>query len=216
MFLNSRAAQGAAEYQWVPDTLDQVPGLLLIELFGIIIPILFHAILGVVIIAQGQPNSFKRPLGFYANFAYTLQRVTGVILFVMISLHVWQTWWQHKAIEISNASGGPQRHYDIYGQMHTYMSNDAWLITYALFVLIAAYHFGNGIFNFVYKWGITTSPQSMRYAIAVGLIIGFTFAGFGLASLWGLRFSEHAQGYTPGQHEVPSGRDYHADRLDGI
>ena len=203
MFLNSRAAQGPEQYQWVPDTLDQVPGLLLIELFGIIIPILFHAVLGVVIIVQGSPNSHQRSLGFYANFAYTMQRVTGVLLFIMISVHVWQTWWHHKAIEISNMQGNPERHYDIYGQMSGYLSNDGWLVAYGLFVLIAAYHFGNGIFNFLYKWGFTTSPHSMRIAVASGLIIGLIFAGFGFASIWGLRFSGGAGDYqnTPEIHD---------------
>lgn len=188
MFLNTRAAQSPEQYQWVPDTLDEIPFIWALEIGGIIMPIVFHAILGVVIIVQGQPNSTKPALGWYANHAYTLQRVTGAILFVMIGWHLWQTWWVHTSMKLAGQHG-----FQIYPLMAGIVDNPVWLVLYALFVLMAAFHFGNGIYNFTCKWGVTTSKASQKWAIVFGLAIGMLGVIMGFSSLWGLRFSQWAK-----------------------
>ncbi|MCH7472062.1 hypothetical protein IIA79_03815 [bacterium] len=193
MFLNSRSAQSPEQYQWVPDTLDQIPYLWALELGGILMPLLLHAGLGIVIATQGAPNIHKPPLGWYANWAYTMQRVTGVALLVLISIHVYQTWWTHQRIKIGNALDGTHIEFDIFGLMVGIVSNYVWLVVYTLFVLIAAYHFGNGIYNFAYKWGFTTSRLSQRFAIGLGLSIGIIITAMGWASLWGFTFSPWAK-----------------------
>jgi succinate dehydrogenase / fumarate reductase, cytochrome b subunit len=199
MLLNSRAAQSPEQYQWVPDILDEVPYIWAIELGLIIAPLVFHALLGVVIVLQGAPNSHKRALGWYANWAYTLQRWTGVALFALLAGHLWQTWWQHWEVKIENALHPQQaQQFDIYALMQGIVSNPLWLTLYALFVLIAAYHFGNGVFNFLYKWGVTTSKASQRFAIGLGLFVGLLGLIMGFASLWGLRFSQWAAEYGAG------------------
>ena len=48
----------------------------------IFIPILFHAVIGFWIIAEGQPNPHQ--YAYAANYRYTLQRATGMIAFVFI------------------------------------------------------------------------------------------------------------------------------------
>src|SRR5690349_9694036 len=75
MFLNSRAGQSPEAYQWVPNTLDQIPFLPFVEIFGIILPLLFHAILGVYIALRlskyDGPSALRSK---YGNFAYVMQR----------------------------------------------------------------------------------------------------------------------------------------------
>jgi succinate dehydrogenase / fumarate reductase, cytochrome b subunit len=193
MLLNSRAAQSPEQYQWVPDTLDQIPFVWAIELGFIIAPILFHAVLGAVIVWQGEPNANKPALGWYANWAYLFQRYTGVVLFVFMFIHLAQTWFVHWRIKIFNVFSPDQaQDFSIFSYMNGILANPAWLVAYVLFVLLAAYHFGNGVYNFAYKWGVTTSKSSQRWAIAMGLFIGFIGVWMGLASLWGLRFSPWA------------------------
>jgi succinate dehydrogenase / fumarate reductase, cytochrome b subunit len=193
MLLNSRAAQSPQQYQWVPDTLDQIPFVWAIELGLIIAPIVFHALLGAVIVWQSEPNAHKPALGWYANWAYLFQRYTGVALFVLLVVHLAQTWWVHWLIKIGNALNPQEaREFEIFSHMNGILQNPAWLAVYVLFVIIAAYHFGNGIYNFAYKWGATTSKSSQRWAIACGLFIGVIGAWMGLASVWGLRFSPWA------------------------
>jgi succinate dehydrogenase / fumarate reductase cytochrome b subunit len=57
-----------------------------IEWTFIFIPILFHAIVGVAIVAGGHPNTNNYP--YEANYRYTLQRATGIIAFLFIGVHV--------------------------------------------------------------------------------------------------------------------------------
>ncbi len=191
MFLNSRAAQSPQQYQWVPDTLDQIPFLWAIELGGIILPFAFHGILGVVFILQSEPNSHQGAYGWYKNWAYTLQRWTGGFLFVMIIWHLATTWWPHMAIKLG---GGHE--FDIYGLMHGIVARPFWLAFYVLFVLLAAFHFGNGIYNFFYKWGVTTNTRAMHWTIGIGLAVALIGVVLGWSSLWGLTFSEWARDYA--------------------
>jgi succinate dehydrogenase / fumarate reductase, cytochrome b subunit len=199
MLLNSRAAQSPQQYQWVPDTLDQVPFVWAIELGFIIAPILFHALLGALIVWQSEPNAQKPALGWYANWAYLFQRYTGVALFVLMFVHLAQTWFVHWRIKIFNALNPDQaKEFAIFSHMNGILANPAWLVAYVVFVLLAAYHFGNGIYNFAYKWGVTTSKSSQRWAIALGLLVGAVGTWMGLASLWGLRFSPWASATVAG------------------
>lgn len=188
MFLNSRAYQGSAQYQWVPDTLDQVPFLWVIEVFGILLPIAFHALLGAWIVWEGDLIPPKPAMNWYANWAYWLQRITGVVLFIMLIWHVATTWWVHEQIKLAG-----QGEFDIFGTMAKILANPVMLVLYALFVLIAAYHFGNGIYNFTYKWGVTTNRRAQKWSIAFGLLVGFAGVWLGFASLYGLSLAQLLQ-----------------------
>jgi succinate dehydrogenase / fumarate reductase cytochrome b subunit len=187
MFLNSRAAQSPEQYQWVPDTLDQVPYLWAIEIFGLLLPMLAHAVLGVWIALSGDYGGPAKVRSFGGNIAYIIQRVTGVLLLVMVSYHVWQTWWVHKATELAG------EHFEIYPHMSGIVESPLWLGLYAVFVLIAAWHFGFGVYNFAYRWGFATSKNSQRAALALGLGLGLLGLIMGWASLWGLAFSPWAK-----------------------
>jgi succinate dehydrogenase / fumarate reductase, cytochrome b subunit len=196
MFFNSRAGQGPEQYQWVPDTLDQVPFLIVVEIFGILLPILAHAVLGLWISTRADYHLPRATRGWYGNLAFQLQRWTGIALFVLISVHVWQTWWKHQSIKLAAMRGEVSGHaaeYDIYGSMHGLLSSPLWAVIYVLFVLIAAWHFGNGIWSFCFKYGLTTSASSQRWAMAIGMGIALVGLVLGLVSLWGLTLSEWAQ-----------------------
>lgn len=180
MFLNSRAAQSPAQYQWVPNTLDQIPYLWAIEIFGLFTPMLIHALLGVAIALEGDYGGPSKVRGFAGNIGYVVQRITGLILFVAVSFHVYQTWWSHKQAG---------RDFDIYGLMNGIVMDKVWLVAYALFIAMAAWHFGFGIYNFMYRWGFATSRGSQKISLAVGLGLGMLGLIMGYASLWGLAFS---------------------------
>jgi succinate dehydrogenase / fumarate reductase cytochrome b subunit len=201
MFFNSRAGQGPAQYQWVPDTLDQVPFLIVVELFGILLPILLHAVLGVWISTRADYHLPSATRTWYGNTAFILQRWTGIALFVLIGIHVTQTWWKHQSLKLAAARGtitGTEAEYDIYGNMHSLLSNPLWATVYVLFVLLAAWHFGNGIFNFAFKYGLTTSTASQRWTYAIGMLIALACLGLGLFSIWGLTLSDWAQTWMAG------------------
>ncbi len=56
--------------------MEQLPFRYFLEIFIIFLPILFHAIYGLFIVFQGKANT-KR-FGYYRNWMFLLQRITGV------------------------------------------------------------------------------------------------------------------------------------------
>ena len=60
----------------------------LVEWIFIFIPIMFHAVVGWLIISGAMPNTNSYP--YASNIRYTLQRATGIIAFFFIVFHVIQ------------------------------------------------------------------------------------------------------------------------------
>ncbi|MBK9768136.1 MAG: hypothetical protein IPP63_14545 [Chloracidobacterium sp.] len=86
MFTNSKAMNGAANFDKAVKEIHDIPYLLLIEIFGIFVPLLFHSIYGVLISSEAKPNVLS--YGYARNWFYLLQRVTGMFLFVFILFHL--------------------------------------------------------------------------------------------------------------------------------
>jgi succinate dehydrogenase / fumarate reductase cytochrome b subunit len=49
-------------------------------------PLIYHAVYGLVITVEARPNNLHYP--YARNWFYTIQRVTGIILFFFILFHV--------------------------------------------------------------------------------------------------------------------------------
>lgn len=163
------------------------PLLVPVEIVGIFIPILFHALLGFQIWFSGQPNTSSYKYG--GNFRYTLQRVTGGIAFVFILYHLWHMHW------LGNSFGGG--FFDPHpGEAATTaaqaMQMSVWKIPvavlYVIGVLAAVYHFSNGIWTSLITWGITVGPSSQRisgYACAMfGIVLGIVGISGVTGFLW--------------------------------
>jgi succinate dehydrogenase/fumarate reductase cytochrome b subunit len=69
--------------------------------------------------------------------------------------------------------------------MHNYLANPFLFAIYAVGVGSVSFHLGNGLFNFVYKWGITVSERSQTWAMVLGLLVGFGFFTVGMFALIG-------------------------------
>jgi succinate dehydrogenase / fumarate reductase cytochrome b subunit len=164
-----------------------------IEWVFIFIPLLFHAIFGVVIIRGGLPNSSTYK--YTSNVRYTLQRATGMIAFAFIMWHVFHMhgwfhadWWMHNIAE--PLGGGKFRAFAAAstGAEAMRMSPVIVPILYAIGVLSCVFHLANGIWTFGITWGLWVTPQSQRRAdyacIAFGVLLGLV----GLSALWGFAF----------------------------
>ncbi len=88
----------------------------IVEWLFILLPILFHGILGVVIIRSGQANTGMYP--FAANIRYTLQRATGIIAFAFI---VWHVFHMHGWF-----------HFDAWAKSHRCRRWSPWRVTCGL------------------------------------------------------------------------------------
>ena len=160
----------------------------IVEWLFILLPILFHAIIGVVIIRSGQANTSMYP--FPANIRYTLQRATGIIAFVFIVWHVFHmhgwfhfdSWAEHVSKPLYGARFKP---FNAASTMGMTMSNGLVLALYAVGVMSCVYHFANGLWTMGITWGLWTSVGAQRRALQVCGGFGVALAILAVGVLYG-------------------------------
>ncbi len=181
LLTNASVLAGPAAFQSRVDMIHSLGPLLVpVEFAFIFLPLLFHAVIGFLIIANGLPNVGSYP--YVGNVRYTLQRVTGMIAFVFIIWHVLQLHW------LGSPVGGGQ--FDPHHASSTAAAalRPLWVSAlYAVGVLSAVFHFANGLWTLGITWGIWTSPAAMRRANAVSVVVGVLLAVAGLGGLGGMR-----------------------------
>ncbi len=169
------------EYQKSVERIHALGPLLVpVEIVGIFLPLLFHSIIGFMIIYTGKSNTQHYRYG--GNIRYSFQRWTGVIAFFFIMYHVWQLHWVGQpfrggSFRLYNESGGPAAAVTTAEAIKA-----AWWVApvYAVGILASVYHLSNGIWTSLITWGITIRPRSQQMA-------GYVCAGFGvILSLIGL------------------------------
>jgi len=143
--------------------LHGMPLIFFLELFIIWLPILFHGVYGIYIAYQSNINTGRYKYG--RNWAFALQRITGVITFVFVFWHVWETRVQVALGNVSNDQLGEH--------MHEILTNPVTAILYVIAVIAAVFHFSNGLWAFLVAWGITVGPRAQRISskICMGVFV---------------------------------------------
>ena len=160
-----------------------------IEWVFIFIPILFHAIIGVLMIRGSLPNNSTYKYG--SNLRYTLQRATGMIAFAFIMWHVFHMHgWFHGEGWLKTAGelgGGMFRPYNATstGAEAMRLSMPLVPILYAIGVLSCVFHLANGIWTFGITWGIWITPRAQRWATVACLVFGIGLGIVGMSALAG-------------------------------
>ncbi|HLB58551.1 MAG TPA: succinate dehydrogenase cytochrome b558 subunit [Bdellovibrionota bacterium] len=161
LFENSHALKGPEAYNHMVEGIASIPLIRFMEIFFIWIPILYHAIYGVVLVFGSRPNVKKYP-EYFNNWMYTFQRWSGIIAFAFIGWHFWGTWMQGY----------------LYGEtidfnmMKEIVASPWQMAFYIIGVGAAVYHFSNGIWTFCISWGITIGPRSQKIVHGVCLLLG--------------------------------------------
>ncbi|WP_217349566.1 hypothetical protein [Herbaspirillum sp. VT-16-41] len=75
LVVNHFAVYGEEEFNRAAGFMGNLPFLILLEIFVIYLPILFHAVLGVYIALTANYN--LKNYGFFRNWMFALQRITG-------------------------------------------------------------------------------------------------------------------------------------------
>ena len=81
--VNHQATQGAEAFNKASMFMESLPFLIIVEFLFIYIPILYHGLYGIHIAFTAKEN-----IGHYSifrNWMFALQRVTGVITFILFS-----------------------------------------------------------------------------------------------------------------------------------
>ena len=185
LLVNATVVDSPATFQKQVDSIHSLGMILpLVEWVFIFIPIMFHAVIGLVIISGGMPNTGSYP--YVGNVRYTLQRFTGMVAFAFITWHV---------IHMHHFFGGPFK--GIGGAQfdpeHATSSAASaiqaalWVkVLYAIGVLSCVFHFANGLSTQGITWGLWASPAARRRANYVCGALGVVLACVGLSALTGL------------------------------
>ena len=164
--------------------------LFVLEWMFIFLPILFHGIIGMIIVMRGKRN--VNHYSYVSNFRYTVQRTTGVIAMAFILWHVFHMhgwlrfeWWH---TYIAGPLGGAKFDPHQAGLTIATTVQASWWITaiYAVGVLACVYHLANGIWTMGITWGIWSTPHAQRWANVPCALFGLALATVGLAALVGI------------------------------
>jgi succinate dehydrogenase / fumarate reductase cytochrome b subunit len=170
-----------------------------VEWTFIFIPILFHALVGIWIIAGMDPNTSSYPYG--ANRRYTWQRITGMIAFLFIMWHVFHMhgWFHFEGwmIDVAKPYGGAQFHpFNAASSAGHALQNGIVFILYAIGVLSCVFHLANGIWTMGITWGVWVSPAAQSRALKACAAFGIVLAAISLSALGGMRAAGNSENYT--------------------
>ena len=193
---NASVLNGAATFQGNVYKIHALGKLLpAVEWCFIFLPILFHAIFGIVIIAGALPNSSQ--YRYAPNWRYTLQRWTGMIAFLFIMSHVFHMHgWFHTEAWLARVEqwGGAQfRPYNASSTTGLALQGTLVAIWYAVGVLACVYHLANGLWTMGITWGVWTTPRAQAWASKLCGALGLLLAVVGLSALWGMREVGHGE-----------------------
>jgi succinate dehydrogenase / fumarate reductase cytochrome b subunit len=165
MFENAKALDGAPAYNETVEHINSMlpkPYFYLLELVGLIGPILFHSFYGVYIVFSGKTNTERYP--YKSNILYGLQRSSGIIAFLFIAYHV-----ASLRVGVTLASGVLVSYGDVVNHLAP------WWVTaiYLIGVLSTEFHFANGLNGFCWSWGIAVSDRGRALVewVAWGLLL---------------------------------------------
>src|SRR5690606_27452540 len=153
--------------------INSLPLLPVLEFILIYLPLLFHGIYGLYVAYQSNSNLGRFQYG--RNWAFTAQRVTGVITFVFVFWHVYQTRIQVYLGQIT--------HEELGSTMNLIANNPLYFVFYVIGVLAAVFHFANGLWAFLVSWGITVGPKAQRISSYICMGVFVVVAAFFLLSL---------------------------------
>jgi succinate dehydrogenase / fumarate reductase cytochrome b subunit len=191
LVVNASVINGDATFQNQVLNIHKFGALLpAIEWTFIFIPILFHAIVGVWIVAEGLPNPHQYPLG--ANYRYTLQRATGMIAFFFIALHVFHMhgWFHNESwlrYVVDPFGGGQFKPYNATSTAGLALQSTVIVAIYVIGVLACIFHLANGIWTMGITWGVWTSERAQRRALRVCAAFGILLTVVSAAALFGMR-----------------------------
>ncbi len=171
-YTNSKALNGATEFNTAVQDLQSIPYILLVEIGGIFIPLIYHAVYGIVISVEMRPNNLHYP--YARNWFYTIQRVTGFILFFFIAFHVLNfRFGLIPGLNALSVARNPEQSFQIVAREFRLVPI---FIVYVIGITATVWHLANGIWLFLVDWGITIGERAQKIA-------GYACIGFGIVLL---------------------------------
>src|SRR4051812_31698575 len=168
-YTNSKAMTGPGDFNNAVRDLQSIPYIIFIETLGIFVPLIYHAVYGLVITWEMRPNNLAYP--YPRNWFYTIQRITGIILFFFITFHVLNfRFGMVPGLNTISVAHHPEQAWDI---VRSEFFNNGILAIYIIGITATVWHLANGIWLFMVDWGITIGARAQR-------LTGYACIAFGV------------------------------------
>lgn len=197
---NATAISGPKAYENQVSFLAHLPLVFFLELFGIWLPIVYHALYGFYIWFRGEGN--VGPYPWTGNWMYTAQRWTGGIAFAYIVWHTYTMRFTGADLHDNPAYSFTKVQLEVH---------NPWLFAFYVVGLIAAsWHFAYGIWLFCAKWGIVSGDKAQQRLLGLCLAFFLLLSVVGMVSLY--TFRNRFQDIPAGTTMVDSGHRTSARR----
>lgn len=171
-YTNSKSLTGAADFNKAVTELQSIPYILFVEIGGIFIPLIYHAVYGLVITMEARPNNLAYP--YPRNWFYLVQRITGIVLFFFITFHVLNfRFGLIPGLNTTSVATHPNEAFDIVAREFRMVPI---FILYMVGIAATVWHLANGIWLFLVDWGITIGERAQR-------LTGYACIAFGVLML---------------------------------
>jgi succinate dehydrogenase/fumarate reductase cytochrome b subunit (b558 family) len=170
LWTNASALRGRGSFDEAVGQIQAMPGLPAIEIFGILLPLAFHAGYGVVLALRARPNVQR--YAFTRNWLFLLQRITGVVALLFLLVHLWEFRVQKWLFGMDALA--------FYDRLGAHLSSTGpggvpWMsVLYLVGIGSACFHLANGMTTFCLGWGITRTRRAARF-------FAWAFGGLGVA-----------------------------------
>jgi succinate dehydrogenase / fumarate reductase cytochrome b subunit len=165
------ATKGEETFNNAVHSIEYVPLLILVEWVVIYLPLIFHAVYGIYIAFTAKNNLGR--FGYFRNWMFMLQRLTGIITLIFLVWHIWET-------RIQKAFGA-EVNYDMMAEI---FASPAMIAFYIVGIISAIFHFANGLWSFAVSWGLTVSPRSQKIMTYVSLIVFVVLSYIGISAIF--------------------------------
>lgn len=190
---NAFATNGPQAYADQVKFLTGLPFTIWLEIFGIYIPLLYHALYGIYIWWRGESNVADYP--WTGNWMYTAQRWTGIIAFAYIAWHVY-------TMRFSGVHLFGEGHVWAFAKVRHELIQPLFLSFYIVGIVAASWHFAYGIWLFCAKWGIAVGDRARRKLGYVCVAIALLFVAIGGLTI--KAFVRPAQDWPQEMLELPA------------
>ncbi|MHC4975011.1 MAG: succinate dehydrogenase/fumarate reductase transmembrane subunit [Planctomycetota bacterium] len=195
---------GAATFQHEVNFIHSLPFLLLIEIFGLWLPIAFHSILGVYYAMGGSSNVHQ--YAYRDNWRYSLQRISGYVGVLFIFYHIATLRWGWTFL----VPGGTEWSAEFAAStMAAAMQGSTEGFTGLGFVVAAGYmlgvsllvfHLANGVWTAAITWGLTVTEAAQKRWGYVCSVLGVGLMGLAWSAVIGFATLDYQEAYEAELH----------------
>jgi len=171
LLVNFTATYSEEAFNFAAGIMGNLPFVIVLEIVIIYLPILFHGIYGVYIAFTSKNNVGR--YGTYRNWMFLLQRISGVVAFIFIAVHVYQTRIQVFLGEEVN-----------FQMVEQIVANPFWLVFWIVGVVETVFHFANGLWTFMITWCITQSEKSQQVMSYITVLVFLVISTIGVMAIF--------------------------------